>query len=58
MKTMSSMSFRYSSPPPLTDEIIEGIADYLSGRTDRDMRCNRIKRLLQNMQAVFKGHEG
>jgi HAD domain in Swiss Army Knife RNA repair proteins len=50
--------FQPSAATGLTDEIVQGIADYLSGRTDRDMRCNRIKRFLQNMQAVFKGHEG
>ena len=50
--------FQLSAATGLTDEIVQGIADYLSGRTDRDMRCNRIKRLLQNLQAVFKGHEG
>jgi hypothetical protein len=50
--------FQPSAATGLTDEIVEGIADYLSGKTDRDMRCNRIKRLLQNMHAVFKGHEG
>jgi hypothetical protein len=50
--------FLPSAGTGLTDEIIEGIADYLSRKTDRDMRCNRIKRLLRNMHGVFTSHEG
>jgi hypothetical protein len=50
--------FQPSAATGLTDEIVEGITTYLSGKTDRDMRCNRVKRFLQNMHAVFKGHEG
>jgi hypothetical protein len=50
--------FQPSAATGLTDEIVKGITIYLSGKTDRDMRCNRVKRFLQNMHAVFKGHEG
>lgn len=50
--------FQPSAATGLTDDIVEGITNYLSGKTDRDMRCNRVKRFLQNMHAVFTGHEG
>jgi hypothetical protein len=42
----------------LTDEIVEGVAAYLSGNTDRDMRCSGIKRFLQNVTAALRGHPG
>jgi hypothetical protein len=42
----------------LTDQIVEGVAAYLSGNTDRDMRCSRIRRFLQNVTAALRGHPG
>jgi hypothetical protein len=42
----------------LTDEIVQGLAAYLLGNTDRDMRCTRIRRFLQNVTAGLRGHSG
>jgi hypothetical protein len=42
----------------LTDQIVEGLAAYISGNTNRDMRCSRIKRFLQNVTAALRGHPG
>jgi hypothetical protein len=42
----------------LTDQIVEGVAAYLLGNTDRDMRCSRIKRFLQNVTTALRGHQG
>jgi hypothetical protein len=50
--------FQPSSRTGLTQEIVAGAADYLNGKTDKDMRSNRFIRALQNLQAVFKGHPG
>src|ERR1700688_766762 len=32
--------FQPSSRTGLTDEIVAGVANYLNGKTDKDMRCN------------------
>lgn len=45
--------FQPSSGKGLTDEIADGAAAYLEGRTDRTMRCNRLKRTLQNLRSLF-----
>jgi hypothetical protein len=50
--------FQPSSRTGLTDEIAQGMVDYLNGRTDKDMRSNLLVRLLQNVHSIFKGHEG
>jgi hypothetical protein len=50
--------FQPSAATGLTDEIVEGVVAYLSGKTNRDMRCSRGKRFLQNIHALLKGHEG
>jgi hypothetical protein len=50
--------FQPNAATGLTDKIAYGLGDYLSGNTDRDMRCNRIKRFVQNVSAVLRGHEG
>jgi len=50
--------FQPSVVSGLTDEIARGVADYLDGKTDQDMRCNRIVRAVQNVSAMLKGHEG
>jgi hypothetical protein len=34
--------FQPSARTGLTDEIVNGVRDYLNGRTDRDMRCGRV----------------
>ena len=50
--------FQPSAKTGLTDKIANGVADYLEGKTDRDMRCGRITRMFQNIYASFKQHEG
>jgi len=50
--------FQPSSRTGLTEEIVAGAADYLNGKTDKDMRCNRFVRAVQNLHAVFTGHRG
>ena len=50
--------FQPSAKTGLTTEIATGVADYLEGKTDRDMRCIRITRIFQNVYARLKHHEG
>ena len=50
--------FQPSAAVGLTDRIADGVAAYLSGKTDKDMRCTRIERLFQNLRSVLKGHPG
>ncbi|HEY7244219.1 MAG TPA: HAD domain-containing protein [Xanthobacteraceae bacterium] len=50
--------FQPSSADGLTDDIVEGLEAYLSGRTNDDMRHNRLGRLFQNLHSILKGHEG
>ncbi len=35
-----------------------GVIDYLTGKTNQDMRKNYVERLLENARAVIKGHMG
>jgi len=46
--------FQPSSRTGLTPEIAGGVERYLTGRSDRTMRSNAIKRLGQNIEALFK----
>ena len=48
--------FQPSSRIGLTEKIVEGVTDYLNGTTDKDMRCNRFVRAVQNLHSVFTGH--
>jgi len=50
--------FQPSARTGLTDEIIERAAAFLNGESDRDLRRNRLARLLQNVAAALKGHTG
>jgi hypothetical protein len=50
--------FQPSAKTGLTDEIATRVADYLEGKTNRDMRCARIMRIFQNIYARLKQHEG
>ncbi len=50
--------FQPSAATGLTQKIVNGVADYLNGKTDRDMRSNVVVRTLQNMQAALKLHPG
>ena len=50
--------FQPSSRTGLTQKIVDGAADYLNRRTEKDIRCNRVVRVLQNIHSVFTGHRG
>jgi hypothetical protein len=50
--------FQPTSLVGLTDEIVNGAADFLQGKTDKDMRCNRLVRVVQNVRATLNGHSG
>ena len=50
--------FQPSSRTGLTEEIVAGAAEYLNGKTNKDIRSNRFVRALQNLHALFKGHPG
>jgi hypothetical protein len=50
--------FQPSSRTGLTEKIVEAVTDYLNGTTDKDMRCNRFVRAVQNLHSVFTGHRG
>jgi hypothetical protein len=41
-----------------TQDIVRAVENYLSGKTNEDMRRNKIERLIQTIQACVKGHEG
>ncbi len=42
----------------LDDEVCQGLIAFFAGRTERDMRRSLLVRLLQNVRATLKGHEG
>ena len=46
--------FQPSSRTGLTEEICQGIEEYLAGRSDNDMRASAIVRLGQNIHSLFK----
>jgi|SRR3954463_12712175 HAD domain in Swiss Army Knife RNA repair proteins len=50
--------FQPSAATGLTTEIVEGVANYLQGKTDKDMRSNVVVRTAQNIRAALEGHEG
>ena len=50
--------FQPSARTGLNDEIVDGVIAYLTGRTNKDMRCSRLKRIFQNVYTAIKGHEG
>jgi Swiss Army Knife RNA repair-like protein len=50
--------FQPSQSTGLTDEMVEGAANYLNGKTDKDMRRNKIIRLFQNVGSLVVGHKG
>jgi hypothetical protein len=50
--------FQPSSRTGISRAIVRGIENYLVGKTDKDMRCNKIERFIQNIHARVKGHEG
>jgi hypothetical protein len=46
--------FQPSSRTGITDQIVEGVAAYLNGRTDQTIRANRFIRLCQNVHSLLK----
>jgi hypothetical protein len=50
--------FQPSRSNGISEKIAEGLAAYLLEKTDDDMRCNRIKRFLQNIGSTIRGHPG
>lgn len=50
--------FQPSSRTGLTQKIVDCAADYLNGRSDKDIRCNRLVRFVQNIHSAFTGHRG
>jgi len=50
--------FQPSSTTGLTTKICNGVYDYLAGKTDQDMRCAPMTRLVQNVRATLMGHQG
>jgi HAD domain in Swiss Army Knife RNA repair proteins len=50
--------FQPSAAIGLTGKIVRGVVKYLNGKADEDMRSGRVERLLQNVQAALKGHQG
>ena len=50
--------FQPSRSSGLTDEIVEAAADYLNGKTDKDMRRNKLIRMFQNLGSLVVGHKG
>lgn len=50
--------FQPSRSTGLTDDMVQGSADYLNGKTNKDMRRNKLIRLFQNLGALITGHKG
>jgi len=50
--------FQPSAATGLTPALATGVARYLDGKTDHDMRSNRMVRAFENLQAALKMHEG
>jgi HAD domain in Swiss Army Knife RNA repair proteins len=50
--------FQPSARTGLTEEIANGVRDYLQGVTDRDMRHGRMRRIIQNIYASLRQHRG
>ena len=41
----------------LTDDVVKAAADYLNGKTDQDLRRNKLARIFQNLSALVRGHK-
>jgi HAD domain in Swiss Army Knife RNA repair proteins len=50
--------FQPSSRTGLSQRIVNGVVNYLDGKTDRDMRRPLLTRVIQNLRAAVTGHEG
>jgi len=42
----------------ITDDMVRGAADYLNGKTDKDMRHNKLILIFQNLGSLISGHKG
>jgi hypothetical protein len=38
--------------------MVDAAADYLNGKTDKDMRRNTVIRIFQNLGSLIVGHKG
>ena len=50
--------FQPSRRTGITDDMVEGAAAYLNGKTDKDMRRNKVVRIMQNLSSLISGHKG
>jgi HAD domain in Swiss Army Knife RNA repair proteins len=50
--------FQPSAVMGLTEQMAQGLVDYLAGSTDQDMRSSRFSRIFQNLHAILTGHKG
>ena len=50
--------FQPSASTGLDARMARGVIDYLSGKTNQDMRKNYVERLFENARAVIRGHKG
>src|SRR5437016_14296311 len=50
--------FQSSRSTGITDEMVDAAADYLNGKTDKDIRRTKLVRMLQNLSSFVSGHNG
>jgi hypothetical protein len=50
--------FQPSASKGLDARIANGVINYINGQTEKDMRKNYLRRLVENARAVVKGHIG
>ena len=50
--------FQPSRSTGLTHQMVDAAADYLNGKTDKDMRRSKLIRIVQNLGSVLAGHKG
>jgi hypothetical protein len=50
--------FQPSARTGLTEKMANGVANYLDGKTDADMRCSAVVRVMQNLKSALQGHQG
>ena len=50
--------FQPSRRTGINDDMVKGAAAYLNGKTDKDMRRNKVVRIMQNLSSLISGHKG
>ena len=50
--------FQPSRRTGINDDMVKGAAAYLNGKTDKDMRRNKLVRIMQNLGSLISGHKG